>query len=177
MRSKQLFVEAAAFIAAGLMTFGLSSTAMAAEFVPMSIDAGISGQACSGALGYLLEFDSMLFAPKGPSCAGFRAFDLAFLAVVSLVVISAIRFRHATAQRRLDLARRMVEKGLEPPAELLGGGASDLRRGLVLVCTGVGLLVASQLGGGHGLSPAGLIPGFIGLGYLISHRFAVRGSK
>jgi hypothetical protein len=147
-------------------------------FSPLMIDAGIADvqQGCSGAIGYVLEFDSMLFAPQSSPCGGFRAFDLAFLAVVALIVISAIRFRHATTRRRLELARRMVEKGLEPPPELVGAhNGSDLRRGLVLVFTGVGLLLASLLGGTGQLSPAGLIPGFIGIGYLVSHRFAIRG--
>ena len=52
-------------------------------------------------------------------------------------------------------------------------GTNDLRRGLVLVSTGIGLSLASLMGSG-GMSPAGLIPGFIGLGYLVSHRFAVK---
>ena len=152
---------------------------MAADLTPMMVDAGVAvEQSCSGFVGYVLDFDSMLFEAQAPPCGGFRAFDLAFLAVVALIVISAIRFRHATTRRRLDLARRMVEKGLEPPPELVGVQVgNDLRRGLVLVSTGVGLLLASMLGGDRSLSPAGLIPGFIGLGYLVSHRFAVSKPK
>lgn len=141
---------------------------------PMSILDTSMTQGCSGVVGVALEFDSMLFEARAPDCSGFQAFDLAFLAVVALIVISAIRFRHATTRRRLELARRMVEKGLEPPPELVGANnGGDLRRGLVLVCTGVGLLLASMFGNNDGISPAGLIPGFIGIGYLISHRFAV----
>ena len=174
---KPILAQVGAALSAGLLTFGLSGTAFAGELTPMMLEAGIGQDGCSGVFGVLVEFDSMLFDAKTPACSGFGSFDIAFLAVVSLIIISAIRFRHATTRRRLDLARRMVEKGLEPPAELLGGGASDLRRGLVLVCTGVGLLLASVLGGGEGISPAGLIPGFIGVGYLISHRFAIRGGK
>jgi hypothetical protein len=161
-------------LGAGLVTWGFAATALAAEWTPLVLDTGIGEQGCSGAVGYLLEFDSMLFETSAPSCSGFRAFDLAFLAVVALIVISAIRFRHATTRRRLDLASRMVEKGLEPPPELTGANnGSDLRRGLVLVCTGIGLLLASSLGASESLSPAGLIPGFIGVGYLVSHRFAI----
>jgi hypothetical protein len=176
LRSKSL--EFGLALAAGLLTWAVTGTAMAAELSPLMVDSMIvDGQSCSGVVGYVLEFDSMLFAPQPPA-GGFRAFDLAFLAVVALIVISAIRFRHATTRRRLELARRMVEKGLEPPPELVGAqNGSDLRRGLVLVFTGVGLLLASLLGGGRDLSPAGLIPGFIGIGYLVSHRFAVRGSS
>ncbi len=168
-------------LGAGLLTWGTAGTAMASELLrlspisPMSpmLDTSMS-QGCSGVVGFALEFDSMLFEARAPNCAGFQAFDLAFLAVVALIVISAIRFRHATTRRKLELARRMVEKGLEPPPELVGANnGSDLRRGLVLVSTGVGLLFASMLANGNGISPAGLIPGFIGIGYLISHRFAV----
>jgi hypothetical protein len=167
---------------AGLLTWGIAGTAMAGDLVRMSsmspmsmLDASMT-QGCSGVVGFALEFDSMLFEARAPNCSGFQAFDIAFLAVVALIVISAIRFRHATTRRRLELARRMVEKGLEPPPELVGANnGGDLRRGLVLVSTGVGLLLASMLGNSDGISPAGLIPGFIGIGYLISHRFAVTG--
>lgn len=187
-RAKTL-VELGLAAVAGGVAFGLSPTAKAAG-VPLGIDAsfgGLESQGCSGLFGTLGQefgqsfglsaslggFDSMLFQTSSGPCSSFQTFDVAFLAVVALIVISAIRFRHATAQRRLDLARRMVEKGIEPPADLLGNrGGSDLRRGLVLVSTGVGLVLASWFGGGGELSPAGLIPGFIGLGYLISHRFA-----
>jgi hypothetical protein len=166
-------------LGAGLLTWGIAGTAMAGDLLRLSptsmLDSSIT-QGCSGAVGFALEFDSMLFEARAPNCAGFQAFDLAFLAVVALIVISAIRFRHATTRRRLELARRMVEKGLEPPPELVGANnGGDLRRGLVLVSTGVGLLLASMLGSSDGISPAGLIPGFIGIGYLISHRFAGRG--
>jgi len=176
-------------LGAGLSTWGLAAAAMAAD-----LDAPLLGTAGSGAeegfaglLAYLLDFNfmsSMLFDAQTPACSGFRAFDLAFLGAVALIVISAIRFRHATAGRRLELARRMVDKGIEPPAELIGANnGSDLRRGLVLVFTGVGLLLASLVasctgsGASETSSPVGLIPGFIGLGYLVSHRFAVRSNN
>ncbi len=155
----------------------LATPAHAAEWAPaFGLEAGLTAtQDCSSGLGGVelwVDVDAMLFEAQPPRC-GSQAFDLAFLAVVALIVISVIRFRHATLRKRLDLARRMVEKGIEPPPELLGSNASsDLRRGLVLVFTGVGLLAASLLGGNEGLSPAGLIPGFIGIGYLVSHRFS-----
>jgi hypothetical protein len=130
------------------------------------------GGLLSTLLTHVLGFDGP--GAEGPRCAGFRACDLLFVALIGLVVVAFLRFRHATQRKRLDLARRMVEQGMEPPAELLGRAGNDLRRGLVLAFTGVGLLAASFLGGNGDLSPAGLIPGFIGLGYLASHRFAGR---
>jgi hypothetical protein len=155
----------------GLLVLLLAAPVQAADWTPVFDASLTTTQDCSASFGLLVDVDAMLFEAQPPR--GFRAFDLAFLGVVALIVISAIRFRHATMRKRLDLARRMVEKGIEPPPELLGSTTgSDLRRGVVLVFTGVGLLVASLLGGSQGLSPAGLIPGFIGIGYLVSHRFA-----
>ncbi|TPV93110.1 MAG: hypothetical protein B7733_22310 [Myxococcales bacterium FL481] len=109
------------------------------------------------------------------SCGGLRVWDLAFLGLVAIVLVAAIRFRHLAIQRRLELARRMVERGLEPPSELWGASpGGDLRRGVVLLCTGVGALVTAHASDHWSLAPLGLIPGFIGLGYLLSYRFASR---
>jgi hypothetical protein len=104
----------------------------------------------------------------GAACA--NASHLLFLGVVALVAIVALRMRHATARRRLDLARRMVEQGMSPPAELIRPHGNDLRRGLVLVATGAGLLAYTAIG--HGSTMVGLVPAFIGAGYMLSHRFA-----
>lgn len=107
------------------------------------------------------------------ACAGLAVWDLAALALVAALVFAVVRVRNQTSRKRLDVARRMVEQGMEPPGDLLGDTTSgDLRRGVVLLFTGLGLLAASWAGGstGHGPpSSAGLIPGFIGLGYLASH--------
>ena len=162
----------------GAAALGLCPDARADALTEATMQTMQTTHGCSSALSSLSSFvdlDAMLFQAQVPQCGGIQAFDIAFLAIVALVVISAIRFRHATSRRRLDLARRMVEKGFEPPAELLGSPTgSDRRRGLILVCTGIGLLVASWIAGDSGVSPAGLIPGFIGVGYLISHQFAIR---
>jgi hypothetical protein len=151
----------------------IAAFALASAFAP---DAAASGGEDEGSLLASLLAQGLGFfdvGPQGPHCAGFRACDLVFLGIVGAVIVAVLRLRHATQRRRLDLARRMVERGLEPPAELLGMPVrNDLRRGLVLLATGAGLLAASLMGGEQGVSPAGLIPGFIGLGYLASHRFA-----
>ena len=63
---------------------------------------------------------------------------------------------------------------MEPPAELLARPGNDLQRGIVLVFAGVGLLLASYVSRGAELSPAGLVPCFVGIGYLLSHRFATK---
>lgn len=107
--------------------------------------------------------------------------DISFLALLVIAVIAVVRLRQRTEQNRLELARQYIEKGMEPPQSLFPSAAgNDLRRGIVLVFTGLGLLCASLVASGwshgvQGLGPAGLIPGFIGLGYLVSYAFAVRG--
>ncbi len=134
----------------------------------------LGARACGSlesALGFSLTTDS---GGAGAGASSVQALDIALLAVIGLVVIAAVRVRHATARHRLELARRMVERGMEPPDELLGATPeNDLRRGLVLVFGGGGLRAASFVGGRGEMCPAGLIPGFIGLGYLISHRLGV----
>ena len=123
------------------------------------------------ALGFSLWADP---GGTGAEVGSVQALDIALLAVIGLVVIAAVRVRHATARHRLDLARRMVERGMEPHDELVGATPEqDLRRGLVLVFAGGGLLAASFMGGRGEMSPAGLIPGFIGFGYLVSYWLGV----
>ena len=122
-------------------------------------------------------------APAHCNSAGSLVLDIAFLALLVIAVIAVVRVRHTSEQSRLELARRYIEKGMNPPPTLFPSAAgNDLRRGIVLVFTGLGLLCASLVAGGwshgvQGLGPAGLIPGFIGLGYLVSYACAVRGKK
>lgn len=122
--------------------------------------------------------------PAGPQVAcggGSLILDVAFLALLVVAVIGVVRIRQRTEENRLELARQYIEKGMNPPPTLFPSAAgNDLRRGIVLVFTGLGLLCASLVASGwshgvQGLGPAGLIPGFIGLGYLVSYACAVRG--
>jgi hypothetical protein len=90
-----------------------------------------------------------------------------------------LRFRTTKERERHETLRRMVEKGMELPPELLvapvGRPASDLRRGLVLVGLGVGLIVLI-LSAGHAQRywAVGLIPALMGGGYLVTWRLSDR---
>lgn len=96
------------------------------------------------------------------------------LALAALVVIALGRMRLVAEQKRLELARRLIEQGHEPPAELLAAPArNDLRRGLVLGFAGLGLVVAGMVLADRGLAAGGLVPAFIGAGYLLSFRIAI----
>jgi hypothetical protein len=121
----------------------------------------------------------------GGACpgSGSLVLDVAFLSLLVVGVIAVVRIRQRSEQNRLDLARQYIERGMEPPPTLFPSAAgNDLRRGIVLMFSGVGLLVASLVASGwsagiQGLGSAGLIPGFIGLGYLVSYACAMRGKK
>lgn len=117
----------------------------------------------------------------GHGCGGESPVELivpiVFFASVVAIVMGVVGVRHQTARRRLDLARVMVERGMEPPVDLLGQRVDryvDLRRGVVLCFLGVGIVFA----GAFSRAPEGmlgLIPGFIGLGYLVSYYLMTKG--
>lgn len=109
------------------------------------------------------------------ACGSLRGVGFAFLGLAAIVVIALGRMRLATEQKRLDVARRLIEQGMDPPPELLMGPArNDLRRGIVLVFAGAGLFAAGLLSADHAMSAGGLIPEFIGFGYLLSYWLAAR---
>lgn len=113
---------------------------------------------------------------SGHRCSSFSGMGIAFLGLAAVVVVALARFRSQLEQRRLELARHFVEAGREVPRELLAGLArNDLRRGLVLEFASLGLLAAALVSGERWLAPSGLVPAFIGIGYLVSYRVARRG--
>lgn len=106
-------------------------------------------------------------------CHDLRGVGFAFLGLAAVVVIAVGRMRLATEQRRLEIARRLIEKGFEPPDGLFTAPARrDLRKGVVLVFAGLGLVISGMMLGDRGMAAGGLIPAFIGIGYLVSHRLA-----
>jgi hypothetical protein len=108
--------------------------------------------------------------------ASSRGLGVVVLALAALVVIALGRMRLSAEHKRLDLARRLIEQGIEPPQDLLAAPArNDLRRGLVLGFAGLGLVIAGMLLGDRGLAAGGLVPAFIGGGYLVSFRLAIGG--
>jgi len=99
-----------------------------------------------------------------------------FLAILlGLVATLIARYRkHAQLQ---DTLRLMIEKGADIPPELIAPPAApygDLRRGLILVGAGLALLILVGLVFGFetGSWAVGLIPAFIGAGYLIVWRIS-----
>jgi hypothetical protein len=91
--------------------------------------------------------------------------------IVALVLIFAQRKR----RQHMELINRFVENGQEVPRELLISGDSadavgkdaNMKRGLVLMGVGLGVLIALGMLAGWDVGALGLIPFFIGLARLI----------
>jgi hypothetical protein len=90
------------------------------------------------------------------------------VALAGMFVFSATRQRHRTI-------RMMIEKGQPIPAELLMPPTralrqrSDIRRGVILLMIGTGVIIffGAVAGWEHGVWTLGLIPLLIGAGYLL----------
>jgi len=99
----------------------------------------------------------------------------ATFAMIVLIVWLVVAFRIKKTRQIHDTLRLMVEKGADIPTELLSPPRKqnvDLRRGLLLVFGGagymlfMGLLSAFEPDAINGLG-VGLIPFFVGIGYLL----------
>ncbi|MCA1659439.1 MAG: DUF6249 domain-containing protein, partial [Verrucomicrobiaceae bacterium] len=90
-----------------------------------------------------------------------------------VLIVAAIMFFTYLKQRSLHrTVRVMVEKGQPVPAALFAPppvvrARSDMRRGVVLVMVGIGLMVFFAAVGGGGAWALGIIPFLIGAGYLL----------
>jgi hypothetical protein len=107
------------------------------------------------------------------------SFFLCLLAAVGLTLY----FRYARERQRHETLRKMVEKGMEIPPDLLVPpirAASDLRRGLVLLGAGIGLLVLLITFPDRDvrdLWAVGLIPILMGAAYLATWRIRLKDQK
>jgi hypothetical protein len=110
-------------------------------------------------------------------------FPVAIVAVIMFSSWAKTRSLHRTV-------RMMVEKGQPIPPSLLSTPAAvsaatglrpwyDLRRGIVLMAVGVGIIMFFGISAGwdEGVWALGLIPGLIGVGYILAWRLAYREEK
>ncbi|MEO0813256.1 MAG: DUF6249 domain-containing protein, partial [Myxococcota bacterium] len=96
-----------------------------------------------------------------------------FLFILGIIWV-ALFMRNRSLLERQKTLRMMVEQGAEIPPGLIAvpeKPKSDLRRGLILVCTSIGvaafLFVVDEEHKAWSLS---LIPFMIGVGYFLAHR-------
>jgi hypothetical protein len=121
---------------------------------------------------------------------------VAIIAIVSVfgfpvAIVAVIMFSNWAKNRSLHkTVRMMVEKGQPIPPALLSTPAAvsaatglrpwyDLRRGIVLMAVGVGIIMFFGISAGwdEGVWALGLIPGLIGAGYILAWRLAYREEK
>ena len=98
-----------------------------------------------------------------------------------ILVAAILLYRMRRARLTHETIARMVEKGQPVPVELIAPPhrpGSDLRTGLILLFLGIGLtvflLVADQSHKGWGI---GMIPLFIGLGFLAAWKLEQRNKQ
>jgi Domain of unknown function (DUF6249) len=108
-----------------------------------------------------------------------------------VAIVAVIMFSSWAKNRSLHRTVRMlVEKGQPIPPALLATPAAvsasaglrpwyDLRRGIVLMAVGVGIVMFFGISAGwdEGVWALGLIPGLIGVGYILAWRLAYREEK
>ena len=135
----------------------------------LCLEGGFEGLSWSG-LGWAEPQAMQPAAPRGLPILG-----LGLLGLAAVVMLALGRMRLANEHKRLDVAQRLIEQGIEPPASLLANPArNDLRKGIVLVFAGGGLLAAGLVSGDRGMAAGALVPEFIGAGYLVSYWLAAR---
>jgi large-conductance mechanosensitive channel len=98
-----------------------------------------------------------------------------FLFVITLVFIN-VRRKNAESKRKYDLYMKSLEMGQSIPEHFFdepkeGGKASNLKRGIILMMVGIsfGLYVIIEKDTSLPFLMAALIPGFVGIGYLLVH--------
>jgi hypothetical protein len=122
------------------------------------------------------EIPEGLFPVVAISVLAVFGFPVAIVAVIMFSSWAKSRSLHRTV-------RMMVEKGQPVPPELFAAPAGaplrpwyDLRRGIILLAVGVAFVIFFGLTAGwdEGVWALGLIPGLIGLGYILVWRLANR---
>ncbi|MCR9165288.1 MAG: DUF6249 domain-containing protein [Nannocystaceae bacterium] len=164
----QPHVAAAAAPALTTELFSLAGDSVTQLFC---LDASLDGLSWGG-LGWT---ESAGGPPHGGAPRGLPILGLGLLGLAAVVVLALGRMRLANEHKRLDVAQRLIEQGVEPPASLLANPVrNDLRKGIVLLFAGGGLLAAGLLTGDRGMAAGALVPEFIGAGYLVSYWLAAR---
>jgi hypothetical protein len=104
---------------------------------------------------------------------------LGFFLTILLGLTATLLLRYRKHAQLQETLRLMIEKGADIPPELIAPPVApygDLRRGVVLVGAGLSLVILVGLvwGFASGAWAVGLIPAFIGAGYLFIWRLSQR---
>jgi hypothetical protein len=99
------------------------------------------------------------------------SFIMAF-AIVAVALYTGLR----KERQRQETLRVFLEKGMPIPSEFLTPKAprSDLRRGIILIATGVGLSIMFGVLAEPRVASIGALPGLIGVGFLVASKLERR---
>lgn len=93
-----------------------------------------------------------------------------------VAIVAVIQWARLRREQRLhETIRQMVDRGVDVPLQaFLPPPRNDQRRGVLLVMLGTGLTIACGAAAGWSGAAVGLVPGLVGLGYLVAHRLESR---
>ncbi|MEJ0007830.1 MAG: DUF6249 domain-containing protein [Steroidobacteraceae bacterium] len=102
--------------------------------------------------------------------------SIGVLLIPVAIVVIVLRHRREMAAQKHRTILELISRGAPLPTELLldspqKPGAADLRRGLVLSCTGIGAIIFAFTLPDHEAWGIGLLPLFVGVGYLATWLF------
>jgi hypothetical protein len=125
----------------------------------------------------------LVLAGASPAYAASEAVEVLvplgfFVCVIVVAAIVARTYQRYLAEQHQTL-RAMVDKGMQIPPHVLEltrrpSPQRDVRRGIFLLCLGVGLAIFLGAEEGPEAAALGLIPAFVGAGYLIVARLERR---
>jgi hypothetical protein len=106
---------------------------------------------------------------------------LVFLSAPILIVYFVLRHRRQVTEMRLKAMLDLAARGAPVPHEWLmekpgRPGVADLRAGLVLLTTGVGIMLFALTLKQHPAWGIGLLPLFAGIGFLVTWKVGRAGS-
>jgi hypothetical protein len=123
-----------------------------------------------------IAMEEMAKQAKAPSTLSTAIYIIIVFSFCLMMVVLPFYFNFQKAKGRQLIINNLIDKGKEIPEELIApstrSGRSDLHKGIILIALGLSIsVVLFLLNIAHNYWTAGLIPLFIGVGYLISHKF------
>ena len=118
-----------------------------------------------------MDADSDNRLPMGPF-AIFMICLLPFLFAAVIIIIN-VRSKNAESKRRYDLYSKSLEMGQTVPEHFFDepkkSASSNLRKGILWFVVGLGLLISFLAMGQKDALIVGIVPAFVGVGYLLVH--------
>lgn len=119
-----------------------------------------------------IETDNHQAMPLG-GAAIFMICMLPFL-FVAIIIMLNLRAKNAESKRRYDLYTKSIEMGQSVPEHFFdepkkANPSSNLKRGIICMAVGLALLVFYLVNKNDGFLIGGIIPAFLGAGYLLVH--------